>query len=83
MILINVIINMFWSEIMKIFCERLKFLREENELSVTELAKQLKVSHSTIIRWESGGQVSNIDYLYLIATYFNVSTDYLVGLEDD
>lgn len=67
---------------MKIFCERLKELREEKGLSVNFLAKELKVSHASIIRWESGERVPSIDNLYLIATYFNVTADYLIGLEN-
>ncbi len=67
---------------MKIFCERLRDLREEKGLSINNLAKELKVSHSTIIRWENGEQVPNIDYLLLIANYFKVSADYLIGLEN-
>lgn len=67
---------------MKIFCERLRDLREEKGLSIKALANELKVSHSTIIRWENGQQVPNIDYLLLIANYFNVTSDYLIGLEN-
>lgn len=67
---------------LEIFGERLKSLREERELSKRELAKLFNVSHSTINRWESGLQAPNIIYLYQIAKFFNVSADYLIGIED-
>lgn len=66
---------------MKIFCERLKDLRKENNLSTMQLAKILGVGDSTISRWENGLRVPNIDNLYNIAIFFNVSSDYLIGLE--
>lgn len=68
---------------MKIFCERLKELREEKGISINKLARELNVDHSTIVRWEKGERVPTIDNLYLVAKYFNVSADYLIGLKDD
>ena len=67
---------------MEIFCERLKDLRKENNLSTIQLGKILGVGDSTISRWENGLRVPNIDNLYNIATFFKVSADYLIGLED-
>ncbi len=67
---------------MKIFCERFKELREEKQLSTVKLAKELKVSNSTITRWETNQRVPNIDNLYNIAVFFKVSSDYLLGLEN-
>lgn len=68
---------------MKIFCERLKEVREEKGISINKLAKEIGVDHSTIVRWEKGDRVSTIDNLYLVAKFFNVSSDYLIGLSDD
>ena len=67
---------------MKIFCERFKELRKEKELSTIQLGKILKVSNSTITRWENGDIIPSIDHLYNIAMYFKVSADYLIGLKD-
>lgn len=67
---------------MKIFCERLKELRQDNNLSTIQLANELEVGDSTISRWENGLRVPNIDNLYAIAKYFKVSADYLIGLEN-
>lgn len=67
---------------MKSFCERFKELRKENNLSTIKLGKALGVSDSTITRWENGNNLPSIEYLYNIAKFFKVSTDYLLGLED-
>jgi len=67
---------------MLVFQERLKELRLENELSAKELGKILGVRDTTILRWEKGIIIPSIEHLYNIAKYFNVSADYLIGLED-
>lgn len=67
---------------MKIFSERLKELRKENNLTTTQLGKLLKVNNSTISRWENGSIIPSIEQLYNIAVYFKVSSDYLLGLKD-
>lgn len=67
---------------MSIFCERLRELRTEKGLSALQLAKQLKVKDSTILRWEKGLRIPSIENLYNIAIFFKVSADYLLGLED-
>ena len=64
------------------FAERLKDLREENGFSQRTLAKELGVSQAAIARWESNLQTPNIDVAIMVAQYFKVSTDYLLGLED-
>lgn len=67
---------------MKTFCERLRELRKENKLTTTELAEKLNISQSSISRWENGERRPNIKELYNIALFFNVTSDYLLGLED-
>lgn len=70
------------NNVMEIFAKRLKELRKEKKLSITELAKELGLSYNAIRRWELQMQIPNIEFLVLLANYFCVSTDYLVGLED-
>ena len=66
----------------KIFCERLKELRTEKNLSTTKLAEAVGVSDATISRWENGLRTPVIDNLLALAKFFDVSADYLIGLED-
>ncbi|MBO5103361.1 MAG: helix-turn-helix transcriptional regulator [Clostridia bacterium] len=64
------------------FAERLKELRIEKRLSQEEVAKSIGVSQAAIARWERGLQIPNVDYAVTIAKFFNVSTDYLLGVVD-
>ena len=64
------------------FAERLKELREENQLSQKQLAQQINVSDVAVSRWESKQRIPNIDSLISLALYFQVSAGYLLGLED-
>lgn len=67
---------------MKKFSERLKALRQEHNLSQRALSRALSLSQPAIARWEAGTQVPNIEILIKLATFFDVSTDYMLGLED-
>lgn len=67
---------------MKILAEKIKELRKERGLSVLALSKILKVSHSTLLRWEKDTVIPSAENLYNMATYFGVSADYLLGLEE-
>lgn len=65
------------------FSKRLKELREENSLSREQLAEQLKLSYSTIAKYESGARNPDTDTLQKIADYFTVTTDWLLGRTDE
>ena len=67
---------------MKIFAERLKELRNEKNLSLIELSKELKISNATLCRWENNICDIKGEQLVVLSKYFNVSIDYLLGLED-
>lgn len=59
--------------------ERLKYLREDAELSQKELAKALGVSPSTIGMYESGKRTPDSEMLTRICDFFNITVDYLLG----
>ena len=67
---------------MNTFGERLKELIKENMMSQEELSKEVYFNQSTISKWEKGAREPNIKVLVSISKFFNVSTDYLLGLED-
>ena len=67
---------------MDIFAKRLKEIRMEKGLNRSQLAKGLSVSEVTISRWERLLRIPNIVDLKKIAEFFNVSADYLIGLQD-
>ncbi|MBQ9795420.1 MAG: helix-turn-helix transcriptional regulator [Clostridia bacterium] len=67
---------------MEIFSKRLKELRIGKGLSLRQLANEIQVNNTTIGRWENQLRIPNIIELKKIAQYFNVSADYLLGLQD-
>jgi transcriptional regulator with XRE-family HTH domain len=65
-----------------IFCERLKELRAEKGVGQVELAAQINVSKGIISLWENGLREPKLSNLIVLARFFEVSIDYLVGLEN-
>ena len=63
--------------------EKIRNKRKELGLSQPELAKILNVSNGIISQWENNIYEPKASYLKLLAETLNVSTDYLLGLEDD
>ena len=60
----------------------LRMLRISNNLTQDELSKALKISRSTIGMYEKGAREPDFETLELIADFFNVDTDYLLGRTD-
>lgn len=58
---------------------RIKKLRQKAHLSQTDFAEILHVRNSTLSQYESGHRSPNDEIKKLIADYFNVSIDYLLG----
>lgn len=57
----------------------LKNLREEHGYSQRELAEELSISNSAIGMYESGKREPNYETLEMIADFFNVDMNYLLG----
>ncbi|MBQ7924107.1 MAG: helix-turn-helix transcriptional regulator [Clostridia bacterium] len=68
---------------MKVFQEKLKELRKEKNLMQKTLAEILQTTNSSISDWECGRSQPDLATLAKMAYYFDVSTDYLLGLEDE
>ena len=60
---------------------RIKELRVKNKVTQEELAKALQVSTQAVSKWENGGS-PDLELVPSIATYFNVTTDYLLDMKD-
>lgn len=67
---------------MENFGEKLRYLRLEKNLGQVELAQKLDVGKSIISLWEQGKCEPTLSKLIAIAKFFDVSIDYLAGLED-
>lgn len=65
-----------------VFGERLKSLRERKNLTQTQLAELVGYkNYTTITKWESGSSLPRGKELKLLSNLFNVSADYLLGLD--
>lgn len=62
--------------------DRIKELREKNELTQTALAKSLGLSRSAINAWEMGISVPSTQYLVELSE-FGVSTDFILGINSE
>ena len=62
--------------------QRLKDVREDKDLTQTDVARLLKTTRQQVGKWENGVQMMGIDKYIILAQYYNVSLDYLAGLVD-
>lgn len=64
---------------MRKFKDVLSQLRQERNISQRYLSEQLGLSHSAIGMYENGKREPNYETLEIIADYFNVDMNYLLG----
>ena len=67
---------------MEKYSKILKELRVEKNLSISALSKQVGISSSALNRWELGQADIRSRDLVKLAKFYNVTTDYILGLED-
>ena len=65
------------------FRANLKAVRKEKNLTQRQVAEQLGVVESCYANWEQGRTEPDISTLRRLSLIFEVSIDYLAGLEDD
>lgn len=63
------------------FGNRLKTLRLKNDMTQSQLAQKLGLTKSVISAYETCIRLPSYDILIHIAQIYNVSTDYLLGVE--
>jgi len=68
---------------MSTFAERLRELRQERGLSMKELAEKIQVTDGAICNWENDANEPKLTHINRLAIFFDVSSDYLIGLEDE
>ncbi len=62
--------------------EQIKLLRMQRGINQVELAKHLGVTKQSISNWENDNIMPSVEMLVKIASFFNVSTDFLLGLSN-
>ena len=68
---------------MDILSLRIKELRKEKNLTQRQLAELLKTTDDSIFSWEKGRSQPSVDVIRKLCILFDVSADYLLGLEDE
>lgn len=61
---------------------RLKDVREDRDLTQEDIAILLGTTRQQVSKWETGVQLMGVDKYIKLAKYYNISTDYLLGLID-
>ena len=64
------------------YAERIRALREDNDFTQTKIAQLLKVGQKTYSDYELGKTRIPIDSLIVLASFYNVSMDYICGVSD-
>lgn len=65
------------------FNEKLRLLIDENNLTQKQVAKDLNIAPSTMGGYVQGISEPDFETLKRLADYFNVSSDYLLGVHSD
>lgn len=66
-----------------LFGDRLKELRKLHNLTQEDIAKMFDITKNAVHSWETNKSQPSIEVITTLAEYFNVSTDYLLGLNQD
>ena len=66
-------------QLRKTMAKNVRFLLTENRLQAKELSKRIGLELRTLDRLLNAEYMISLNYLILIADYFNVSLDYIVG----
>jgi len=61
--------------------DRIKTIRERNNMTQSELAKYLGITRSSVNAWELGISVPSTQYIVELSQLFKVSTDYLLNVD--
>ena len=73
--------NLFWfnKEKNNGYSSKIRFLCQQQGITVAELERRIGLSNGQITKWRR--QVPGINKVQLVADYFDVSVDYLLGRE--
>lgn len=63
--------------------KRIKDLREDHDLKQKDIAQLLKITQQQYSLYEKGIRTIPIEFLIILANYYNVSLDYITGLTDN
>ena len=64
------------------YVKRIRDLREDHDKTQQEIASLLGTSQTMYARYERGANELPIRHLIVLARFYHVSTDYILGLTD-
>ena len=64
---------------MKTYIDRIRELREDNDLKQSDIAEQLKTTQQVYSRYEKGTNEIPLHHIITLARFYNVSCDYILG----
>ena len=65
------------------YYQRLRDLREDNDLTQNQLVEKLNMHKTTYTNYEQGKRDLPLEIAIKIAKFYNVSLDYLAGLTNE
>ncbi|MGN0527227.1 MAG: helix-turn-helix domain-containing protein [Acutalibacteraceae bacterium] len=67
---------------MNVYVKRIRDLREDNDLTQTEIADLLGTSQTMYARYERGANEIPVRHIIKLCKFYNVSADYILGITD-
>ena len=61
--------------------DRIKLLRQENDMTQSDLARIIGITRSSVNAWEMGISVPSTQYIIEMSRIFHVSTDYIMDVD--
>ena len=65
------------------YCKIIRDLREDHDLTQTQVAEILGTSQTMYARYERGANELPIRHLITLAKFYHVTTDYILGLRTE
>lgn len=65
------------------YYQRLRDIREDNNIKQEELARILNIKQTQYSRYELGKNMMSVDKYIKLAIFYNVTLDYLLGVIDE
>lgn len=65
------------------YIQRIRDLREDNDMKQAEIAMILKTTQRVYSRYETGTNEMPIRHLITLCRYYNISADYILGFTDE
>ena len=63
--------------------EKIKELREKNNLTQSELARRLNITRSSVNAWEMGISIPSTEKIVELSLLLHTTSDYLLGLDTE